>query len=238
MKGGNKTSVKSIRSTLKVLPCYSCSGYLAEIHGQFNNSVSTTCKTEKELDKLTSLYDLDLFSLNTTLDRNLSPVDYSSTRVSSRYFSPNSFKKMKTKLSKDETISGFSVFYNNVVSLNRKIENLQTQLLHEVDFILTLIHKCAQHRHLATYLNMFQRLSVASGGVGMFIDESLDYRILEKTSNEAFRVLWAEYSFVNNKKVICEIFYRQHNAPEIFQSYFDETIEKLASSGKYIVIMG
>ena len=76
MKGRNKTTMKSIRSTLKVLPYYS-SGNLAEIHGQFNNSVSTTCKTKKELDKLTSLYDLDLFSLNTTLDHNLNPANYS-----------------------------------------------------------------------------------------------------------------------------------------------------------------
>ena len=72
----------------------------------------------------------------------------------------------------------------------------------------------------------------------MFIDESLDYRILEKTSNEAFQVLWTEFSVVNKENVICGIFYRQHNSPEIFQSYFDETIEKLAPSGKHIVIMG
>ena len=32
--------------------------------------------------------------------------------------------------------------------------------------------------------------------------------------------------------------YRQHNSSEIFQLYFDETIEKLASSGKNIVTMG
>ena len=48
--------MKSIRSILKILPYYSCSGCLAEIHGQFNSSVSTTCKTKKELEKLTSLY--------------------------------------------------------------------------------------------------------------------------------------------------------------------------------------
>ena len=88
MKGRNNTTMKSIRSTLKVLPYYSCSGNLAEIHGQFNNSVSTTCKTKKELDKLTSLYDLDLFSLNTTLDHNLNPANYSSNKITSRYFSP------------------------------------------------------------------------------------------------------------------------------------------------------
>ena len=61
MKGKNKTTVKSIRSTLKVLPYYIFSGHLVEIHGQFNNSVSTTCKTKKELDKLTNLYDLNFF---------------------------------------------------------------------------------------------------------------------------------------------------------------------------------
>ena len=83
---------------------------LAEIHGQFNNSVSTTFKTKKELDKLTN------------------PANYSPNRIPSQYFSPHSFKEMKTKLSKDEsqTISSFSVFHNNVVSLNRDLENLQT----------------------------------------------------------------------------------------------------------------
>ena len=134
MKGRNKTTLKSIRSTLKVLPYYSCSENLEENHGQFNNSVSTTCKTKKELDKLTRLYDLDLLSLNTTFDHNLNPSDYCSKRITSRYFSPHSFKEMKTKLSKDETISGFSVFHNNIVSLDHNLENLQNQLLHEVDF--------------------------------------------------------------------------------------------------------
>ena len=100
-----------------------------------------------------------------------------------------------------------------------------------------LIHKCAQHIYLAAYFSVFQRLW-RLGGVGMFIDESIDYCILKKTSNKAFQVLWTELSFVNKKNVICGIFYRQHNSPEIFQSYFDETIEKRASSGKHIVIMG
>ena len=96
--------------------------------------MSITCKTKTELDKLTRLYDLDLLSLNTTLDHNLNPADYCSKRITSRYFSPHSFKEMKTKLSKDETISGFSVFHNNIVNLNHNLENLQNQLLHEVDF--------------------------------------------------------------------------------------------------------
>ena len=92
--------------------------------------------------------------------------------------------------------------------------------------------------HIPGYVFEYVPRPLASGGVGMFNDESPDYRILEKTSNEPFQVLWAKFSFVNKKNVICGIFYRQHNSPEIFQSYFDETIEKLASSGKHIVIMG
>ena len=79
---------------------------------------------------------------------------------------------------------------------------------------------------------------LASGGVGMFINKSLNYRILEKTTNEAFQALWIEISFVSTKNVICGILDRQHYSPERFQQYFDETIEKFVSSGKHVVIMG
>ena len=81
-------------------------------------------------------------------------------------------------------------------------------------------------------------MPLLSGGVGLFIDQSLNYRILEKISNEAFQALWAEITFENKKNVICGILYRQHNSPECFQLYFDESIEKFASSGKDIVVMG
>ena len=62
--------------------------------------------------------------------------------------------------------------------------------------------------HMPGYLFQYVAMPLVSGGVGMFIDEfeSLDYHILEKTSNKAFQVLWAEFSFVNNKNVICGIF--------------------------------
>ena len=203
--------MKSIRSTLKILPYYSYSGCLTEIHGQFNSSLSPTCKTKKELEKLTSLYDLDLFSLNTALDNNLNPVDYSANKITSRYFSPHSFKEMKTKLSKDEATSSFSVFHNNVASLNRNLENLQTQLLRELDFHFNVIgvtetkitnansQLCTAH--IPGYVFEYVPTPLASGGVGMFMDESLSYRVLERTSNEAFQVLWAEFSFENKKNV-------------------------------------
>ena len=38
--------------------------------------------------------------------------------------------------------------------------------------------------------------------------------------------------------MICGVIYRQHNSPERFQEYFDETIERLSHSGKPIYLMG
>ena len=52
---------------------------------------------------------------------------------------------------------------------------------------------------------------LAFGGVVMFIDETLYYTILEKTSNEAFQALWSELRFASKKNIICGIIYRQHN---------------------------
>ena len=122
IKGRNKAVVeKSARSTLRELPYFSYTGNIIQIHGQFNNSLSTPCKTKRDLDKFTCLYDLDLFSLNTDLDFNLNPANQSFVRVPSRYYFPHSFRQMKTKLSEAERDTSFSVFHNNVVSLNRNL---------------------------------------------------------------------------------------------------------------------
>ena len=56
------------------------------IHGQFNNSFVIPWKTRRDLDKLSSIYDLDLFTLNTSIDHNLSPMGHSDTQIHSRYF--------------------------------------------------------------------------------------------------------------------------------------------------------
>ena len=50
--------------------------------------------------------------------------------------------------------------------------------------------------------------------------------------------LWIEISLVGKKNVIYGIIYRQHNSPERFQQYFDESIEKYTASDKEICILG
>ena len=79
---------------------------------------------------------------------------------------------------------------------------------------------------------------LASGGVGLYINESLKYTVTEKTSNEAFQALWIEIHSSQKCNIICGIVYRQHNSPQRFQEYFDETLEKLIASNKSVYIMG
>ena len=162
---------------------------------------------KKELEKLTSSYDLDLFSLNTILDYNLNPVDYSSNRITSRYFSRHSFKEMKTKLSKDEATS---------FGLNRNLENLETQLLHEVDFHFNVIgvtetkitdansQLCTAH--IPGYVFEYAPTALASGGVGMFIDESLNYRVLEGPPMKLFRYCGPSFPLRIRKMLFGESF--------------------------------
>ena len=130
------------------------------------------------------------------------------------------------------------VFHNNVVSINQNLENL-TLLLDELDFQFNLIgvtetkithsNENGSFSCIPGYVSDFVPTPLASGGVGFFIHESLNYTVLEKISNEAFQALWIEISFANNKNIVCGIIYRQRNSPDQFMSYFEETIEKLTS---------
>ena len=153
--------------------------------------------------------------------------------------------KHEKTLGKDKT---FSIFHNNVRSLSRNLENLETHLLDELDFHFDLIgvtetkitnsNELMFNPNIAGYTFEYVPTPLASGGVGLFINEALNYEILEKTSNEAFQALWIEISFTQKKNIICGIIYRQHNSPEQFQQYFENTIEKLTLSGKQLFLMG
>ena len=130
----------------------------------------------------------------------------------------------------------FIIFNNNVVSLNANLENLQTHILEELEFhfdVLGISETKITNSNvdistplISGYNFEFVPTPLASGGVALFVDEKHNYRLLEKTSNTAFEALWIEIALVKEKNVICGIIYRQHNSPERFQQYFDESIEK------------
>ena len=91
---------KDLRSTFKELPYFNFTGILADYHGQTNNSVLSFSKSKRNLDRLPSLHNLDLFSLNNDFNSNLNPdKNLPNQRIYSRYFSPNSFKIFNNKLS-------------------------------------------------------------------------------------------------------------------------------------------
>ena len=80
---------------------------------------------------------------------------------------------------------------------------------------------------------------IAFGGVGLFIEKQYNYRVIEKTANNEFQALWIEISFVKKKKnYICAIMYRQHNNPDRFLQYFEESVEKYSATGKQLCILG
>ena len=59
----------------------------------------------------------------------------------------------------------------------------------------------------------------------------MNYKVIEKTSHKAFQALRIEMPFAKKKNVICCVTYRQHNSPDLFQRYFEETIKKLTPTG-------
>ena len=115
-------------------------------------------------------------------------------------------------------------------------------------FILTLLESLRQNSqplmatqntraYQATHLNITLPTPLASRGVGLFIDELLDYKVMEKSSNQAFQALWIEISlFANEKNAWNHL--PSTRLPEVFQTYFEETVEKFALTNKAIYIMG
>ena len=69
-KSNTKQQLKLNKSLLNELPHYQLTGSLALTHGQFNNSLNSKLLTKRDIEKLPSLYDLDLFSLNRIHDNH------------------------------------------------------------------------------------------------------------------------------------------------------------------------
>ena len=131
---------------------------------------------------------------------------------------------------RDENKTSFSILHNIVRSLGRNLEILDVHLLDELDYRFSVIGITETkitnsigidfNPHIPNYQFELVPNALSCGGVGMYVNTSLNYTVLEKTSNEAFQALWIELEFIKGKNVIFGVIYRQHNSPEQFQTYF------------------
>ena len=129
------------------------------------------------------LYELDLFKLNTLCNRDVNTVDnFYNQRIHSRYFSPHSFKEQNKYVIENDDDS-FSIFHNNLISLSKNLENLQSSILDELVFNFNVIgitetkindsNSESAEFSLPGYEFEFVPTPLAFGGVGMFIDEKM-----------------------------------------------------------------
>lgn len=109
------------------------------VHGQFNNcQLSSNLPSQKNLETLRRIYDLDIFKLNTVDGSNPGNGLYNND-IQCRYYSPYSFHKYKSELPKYVQDSCFVVIHNSIRSLSRNLDHFQTHLLDELDFNFSII---------------------------------------------------------------------------------------------------
>ena len=99
-----------------------------------------------------------------------------------------------------ENQASFSILHNNVRSLRHNLENLQVHLLDEPDYRFSVIGITETkitnstgidfNPHIPKYQLEQVPTPLSCGGVGMYVNSSLNYTVLEKTSNEAIQALW------------------------------------------------
>ena len=231
------------KSLLRELPFYGANSI------EVNNDHSNIHTKMKELNKLSSLYDMESYNLNPSNFSSINPDQMLlNHQIHTFYYSSNRFKQLQNSLSEENVKSSLSIFHNNVRSLKRNLENLKVQLLDQLDFHFNIIGITETKITNSSELNFKTQIPgyefeyvptpLASGGVGMYIDNTLEYIVLEKCANDAFQALWIEIINCNKKNIICGIIYCQHNDPNRFMNYLDETVEKFSLTGKSLCVMG
>ena len=79
--------------------------------------------------------------------------------------------------------------------------------------------QCQLIQELPGYYFEFVPTPLSAGGVGLFIDDNVKYRIVERVTNSSYQALWIEFQQSNDKKNVCGIVYRQHNDANEFLDY-------------------
>ena len=181
----DKQTQKLTKSLFSELPYQDVN--IVTSHSQFNNLLSESqLPTKTYLDKLHSLYDLDMFSLNTRQSYEINPDIQCDNKIRSNYYLPKNFNDLKKSMKNPS----FSIIHNNVRSLQLRLDDLQAHLLHELNFSFDTIEISEtkiNNSSTTTNLNLnipdysfeYVPTPLAFGGVGMYINEKLNYTVIE-----------------------------------------------------------
>ena len=214
-------------------------------HEQFNNSLPSQIPSKKYLERLTSIFEFDIFNLND--DNSLVDPDINCLFKSIRckYYSLLSFNQ---QFKPDESaLSKLPFFHTNIRSVKRNLDEFQCYILLELGFHFNIIAVSETRIYndildftpnIPNYNFEFVPTPLYAGGVGMYIDETMNYTVIERTSNEAFQALWIELQFAKQSNIICGVIYRQHNSVERFLDYFEEAVDRYSATGKPICLLG
>ena len=166
---------------------------------------------KKTLDKLPSVYDLDLFNLN--INSNINPdTNFLCKQIRCNYYSPHKFCDLK----KSTSNSCLSFLHNNIRSLKRNLDNFQNHLLHELSFSFTIIglsetritnadsNSLTFNPNIPGYNFEYGPTPLSAGGVGMYIKEELNYGIIERTSNDPFKLYGLNSNFQRKQMLFVE----------------------------------
>ena len=120
------------------MPYYNCK-HIPSVHGRFNNLLGDNLHSKKTLETLHSLYDYDIFNMN-SFNTNIDPdFNFLEPRLRSRYFSPHSFAEtIKSKINQNHR-NCISILHSNIRSLKRNFEQFHQHVLSELKVSFSVI---------------------------------------------------------------------------------------------------
>ena len=120
------------------MPYYNCK-HIPSVHCRFNNLLGDNLHSKKTLETLHSLYDYDIFNMN-SFNANIDPdFNFLEPRLRSRYFSPHSFAEtIKSKINQNHR-NCISILHSNIRSLKRNFEQFHQHVLSELKVSFSVI---------------------------------------------------------------------------------------------------
>ena len=123
--------------------------------------------------------------------------------------------------------------------MKRNIENFRPHLLNELDYSFSVIgitEAGINQLEISDFNPSIPNYNFENVPTFTNIHKSLNYKIIEKTTNEAFPALWIEIIQAKHANIICGVIYRLHNSPERFQVYLKKQLRNMQSLGNLFTL--